>query len=61
LAARNDGARDDGAWLATSPCSGASTFVLLRSSLMELVAQIFPRWNRLQPWFELIEAFKDAA
>ena len=26
-----------------------------------LVAQICPRWNRLQPWFELFGAFKDAA
>jgi len=26
-----------------------------------MVAQIFPRWNRLQPWFELVGAFKDAA
>jgi hypothetical protein len=28
---------------------------------LELVAQICPRWNRLQPWFELVEAFKEAA
>ena len=28
---------------------------------LEMVAQICPRWNRLQPWFELVEAFKDAA
>jgi hypothetical protein len=26
-----------------------------------MVAQICPRWNRLQPWFELARAFKDAA
>ncbi len=26
-----------------------------------LVAQICPRWNRLQPWFELVGGFKDAA
>jgi hypothetical protein len=26
-----------------------------------LVDQICPRWNRLQPWFELVGAFKDAA
>ena len=26
-----------------------------------MVAQICPRWNRLQPWFELVGAFKDAA
>ncbi len=26
-----------------------------------LVAQICPRWNRLQPWFELVGAFKNAA
>jgi hypothetical protein len=25
------------------------------------VDQICPRWNRLQPWFELAEALKDAA
>ena len=24
-------------------------------------SQICPRWNRLQPWFELVGAFKDAA
>jgi hypothetical protein len=29
--------------------------------LLRLVAQIFPRWNRVQPWFELVRAFKDAA
>ena len=29
--------------------------------LGNLVAQICPRWNRLQPWFELVGAFKDAA
>jgi len=29
--------------------------------LLRLVAQICPRWNHLQPWFELVEAFKDAA
>ena len=28
---------------------------------LEMVAQICPRWNRLQPWFELVGAFKDAA
>ena len=28
---------------------------------LELVVQICPRWNRLQPWFELVGAFKDAA
>jgi hypothetical protein len=28
---------------------------------LEMVAQICPRWNRLQPWFELAGAFKDAA
>jgi len=26
-----------------------------------LVAQILPRWNRLQHWFELTEAFRIAA
>jgi len=26
-----------------------------------LVAQIFPRWNRLQPWFALAEALRTAA
>jgi hypothetical protein len=26
-----------------------------------VVAQICPRWNRVQPWFELVGAFKDAA
>jgi hypothetical protein len=35
-----------------------------RSSLVNagerrLVAQICPRWNRLQPWFELVGAFKE--
>ena len=24
--------------------------------LGSLVAQILPRWNRLQPWFELVES-----
>jgi hypothetical protein len=28
---------------------------------LELVAQICPRWNRLQPWFELVGAFRSAA
>jgi hypothetical protein len=26
-----------------------------------LVAQICPRWNRLEPWFELVGAFKEDA
>ena len=26
-----------------------------------MVDQIFPRWNRLQQWFELAEAFRTAA
>ena len=29
--------------------------------LENLVAQICPKWNHLQPWFELVGAFKDAA
>ena len=36
-------------------------FQSFRINDLELVAQIFPRWNRLQPWFELAGAFKDAA
>jgi len=28
---------------------------------LRLVAQTCPRWNRLQPWFELVGGFKDAA
>jgi hypothetical protein len=37
------------------------SFQPFRINDLELVAQIFPRWNRLQPWFELVGAFKDAA
>jgi hypothetical protein len=35
-------------WRATSACDHER----------RLVAQILPRWNRLQHWFELIEAFR---
>jgi len=30
-------------------------------SKVRMVAQILPRWNRLQHWFELTEAFRIAA
>ncbi len=36
-------------------------FSRVESMTVEMVAQICPRWNRLQPWFELVGAFKDAA
>jgi hypothetical protein len=36
-------------------------FQPFRINDLEMVAQICPRWNRLQPWFELVGAFKDAA
>jgi len=36
-------------------------FQTFRINDLEMVAQICPRWNRLQPWFELVGAFKDAA
>ena len=36
-------------------------FQSFRINDLEMVAQICPRWNRLQPWFELVGAFKDAA
>jgi hypothetical protein len=39
----------------------AGRFQPFRINNLELVAQICPRWNRLQPWFELVGAFKDAA
>jgi hypothetical protein len=32
-----------------------------RINNLESVGQIFPRWNRLQHWFELAEAFRTAA
>ena len=32
-----------------------------RINKLELAAQTCPRWNRLQHWFELVGAFKDAA
>ena len=33
----------------------------IRTGNEGLVAQICPRWNRLQPWFELVGGFKGAA
>jgi len=36
-------------------------FQLFRISNLELVAHICPRWNRLEHWFELAEAFRSAA
>jgi hypothetical protein len=36
-------------------------FQLFRISDLEMVAQICPRWNRLQHWFELVGAFRSAA
>jgi hypothetical protein len=38
-----------------------SAFQLFRINDLEMVAQICPRWNRLQDWFELAAALKDAA
>ena len=38
-----------------------SRFQSFRINGLKMVAQICPRWNRLQPWFELVGAFKDAA
>ena len=38
---------------------GAASFACIHERRM--VAQIYPRWNRLQPWFELVGGFKDAA
>jgi hypothetical protein len=36
-------------------------FQSFRINDLEMVAQICPRWNRLQDWFELAAALKDAA
>jgi hypothetical protein len=36
-------------------------FQLFRINGLEMVAQICPRWNRLQDWFVLAAALKDAA
>jgi hypothetical protein len=41
--------------------SGAMVGNLRVNHERRLVAQICPRWNRLQPWFELAEALKNAA
>jgi ankyrin repeat protein len=50
---------------------GAASFACRRLALFtepklavgerRLVAQICPRWNHMQPWFELAEAFRSAA
>jgi hypothetical protein len=56
-------------------CKGADSSCCLRGSIygvgrrfqsfgindLEMVAQICPRWNRLEPWFELVGAFKEDA
>jgi hypothetical protein len=36
-------------------------FSRLEINDLEMVDQICPRWNRLQQWFELAEAFRTAA
>ena len=36
-------------------------FQLFRISNLEFVAQIFPRWNMMEHWFKLADAFRSAA